>query len=739
MRFFKRYNRIIGLTYGVVLLISAGLVMIQAETKYEQQMAVMIERFHQTAFNIGHYLKNINDHLLLLDRQARAGMDPVSSLPQAESFFNQLQDVMEENYFYWDIPSSLPREKAAHLSGMGSHAGRPAEFYDEMAAMLRLVPLFAGAIDNLRHSSWVYYTSARGFIIVYPWMPPETYHFTESTFDPVYPWMSPDDHQLDRQAYEKACERFGPAVADPLQKIVWSQAYIDQAGLGLMVACSAPVYFQQQFRGCVSVDVSLAELNRFVTTFPYQNARVFLVSDRDELLAHPALIRPDDQEVKPAVMGFPERIRKDFAGIFKEKPLTRQLLEEWVVVYQNIENSPWKLVLTAPRSKIYLTGIMEAAPVFIALLLGLTLMLVIAHAITRREFIRPAHLLVNHIQNASYNPDAPVPGVQPAWRPWFESISRIFKENERLLSELTEKNIHLDALVASRTEELRARNTELEDTLVQLKEMQEKIIMQEKMASLGMLTAGVAHEMKNPLNFIKNFAELSAELIDELDMALHTGGDRSAPERIDEIRELMATLRQNIMKIRDHGNNADNIVRSMLRHSRGKPGERTTVDVNKLVEEYVKLAYHGIRARDPSFSISLITDYDPDAGSAAVVAQDLGRAVLNIVENACDAAFEKKKNQGPEFVAEVRVKTIAMQDRVELYIRDNGGGIRAEDRDNIFTPFFTTKPPGRGTGLGLSITYDIIVREHKGDIRVDSVEDQYTEFIISLPKVSGSA
>lgn len=294
--------------------------------------------------------------------------------------------------------------------------------------------------------------------------------------------------------------------------------------------------------------------------------------------------------------------------------------------------------------------------------------------------------------------------------------------------------VTLEEEVAARTEELAEKNHALEETLSQLRETQDQLIINQKMASLGALTAGIAHEIKNPLNFVNNFADITAELVAELDEILkkhRVALDEDAQRAVDE---LLSDVRTNTAKISEHGRRADSIVRGMLLHSRGKPGERQEVVVNELVDEYVKLAYHGMRAQNPSFNISIETHYDPATGTISGVPQDLSRVLLNIVNNACYAAHERKLREDGAFEPRLRVSTHDLKDRIEVRVRDNGAGLTKELRDRIFEPFFTTKPAGKGTGLGLSISHDIIVQEHHGELLVDSEPGAYTEFRIILPR-----
>jgi signal transduction histidine kinase/HAMP domain-containing protein len=271
-------------------------------------------------------------------------------------------------------------------------------------------------------------------------------------------------------------------------------------------------------------------------------------------------------------------------------------------------------------------------------------------------------------------------------------------------------------------EELRLAHEQVQAT-------QASLIQAEKMASLGQLTAGIAHEIKNPLNFINNFAELSRELIDELTELVAAG----APEA--EIGELAATLSGNLERIVEHGKRADGIVTSMLLHSRGGSGERRPSDLNALVEEALNLAYHGARARDQGFNIALERDLDPAAGAVELVPQDMTRVFLNMFANGFYAAGKRAGDTAdPAFKPALRVTTRDLGEEVEVQVRDNGTGMPPAVREKLFEPFFTTKPTGEGTGLGLSISWDIVVQQHGGTIAVDSREGEFTELTVRLPR-----
>ena len=255
------------------------------------------------------------------------------------------------------------------------------------------------------------------------------------------------------------------------------------------------------------------------------------------------------------------------------------------------------------------------------------------------------------------------------------------------------------------------------------------------MASLGQLTAGIAHEIKNPLNFINNFAKSSNELVDELAVEIKPVIGQLDETARDNVDELLATIKEDLGTIRDHGERADSIVKGMLLHSRGGTNTPQATELNALINESVNLAYHGQRANTPGFNVTLDVDLDSDVGSLEIVGQEITRVLVNLLGNAFYAVYERQQSSQKGYDPVVAVTSRALDgDCVEIRIRDNGTGIPAETIERLFTPFFTTKPAGEGTGLGLSISHDIVADQHGGSIRADSEEGAYTEFIIELPR-----
>jgi len=269
------------------------------------------------------------------------------------------------------------------------------------------------------------------------------------------------------------------------------------------------------------------------------------------------------------------------------------------------------------------------------------------------------------------------------------------------------------------------KNKELNQALINLQETQRQLIHSEKMASLGELTAGIAHEIQNPLNFVNNFSEVSNELLDEMKEELATDNKREAITIADDVK-------QNLEKILHHGKRADAIVKGMLQHSRSSSGQKELIDINVLADEYLRLSYHGLRAKEKSFNATIKTDFDNTIEKISIIPQDVGRVILNLLTNAFYAVNEKKQQSAEGYEPTVSVSTKKMGDKVIISVKDNGNGIPDKITDKIFQPFFTTKPTGQGTGLGLSLSYDII-KAHGGEIKVETKGGEKTEFIILLP------
>jgi signal transduction histidine kinase len=316
----------------------------------------------------------------------------------------------------------------------------------------------------------------------------------------------------------------------------------------------------------------------------------------------------------------------------------------------------------------------------------------------------------------------------------FAYINRTLSQKLSEVSELSEKTINQEKekqeILSSQKETLEKqvaeRTAALKESLQELKAAQSQLIQSEKMASLGELTAGIAHEIQNPLNFVNNFSEINQELFDELEQEINNGD-------LEEARAIVQDLKENEQKIHHHGKRADSIVKGMLQHSRSSTGEKQLTDINALADEYLRLAYHGLRAKQKDFNADFKLEADLTLSKLEVVPQEIGRVLLNLFNNAFYAVQQKKQQLNGQYQPQVTVTTQAIGNKIEIRVKDNGTGIPESVKGKIFQPFFTTKPTGEGTGLGLSLSYDIITKGHGGSLQVESKAGEYTVIIVSLP------
>lgn len=306
---------------------------------------------------------------------------------------------------------------------------------------------------------------------------------------------------------------------------------------------------------------------------------------------------------------------------------------------------------------------------------------------------------------------------------YHKSLHALHDKQQQLL---TEQNIQLEKSVQERTLQISQQKEELERSLTNLKSTQRQLIQTEKMASLGELTAGIAHEIQNPLNFVKNFSEVSKEMAEEMEKELEAGNR-------EEALSISKVLKENLQKIEQHGKRAEAIVHGMLQHSRVSSGDKEPADLNNLADEYLRLTYQTVRMKNKGFLVKVNNNFDKNLGQTNVYPQDLTRVFINLYNNAFYSMQEKKRLSTQPYEPELIVSTKKQNGKIEISIKDNGMGIPEKTIRKIFQPFFTTKPTGQGTGLGLSLSYDTIVRGHGGDISVNTSEGEGAEFVIHLP------
>jgi two-component system, NtrC family, sensor kinase len=312
-------------------------------------------------------------------------------------------------------------------------------------------------------------------------------------------------------------------------------------------------------------------------------------------------------------------------------------------------------------------------------------------------------------------------------------VGRLGQSFNAMAAQLDHIVKNLDSMVAQRTKVIEHQKTKLQQTILELNQTRDRLVMQEKLASLGTITGGIAHEIKNPLNFVNNFAELCLGALEEAKEQFAALLTHASTTDQEQIREVLTNLKFNLNKIYEHGKRADSIVFNMLQHSQGNPGTKTATQLNPLLDEYVVLAYHGMRAQNHSFSVQIEKLYDQTLPLMQVVPQEIGRVFLNLLNNAFYSVREKSKKNIPSYFPLIKVKTENHSHFILISIWDNGLGLDAETYSKIFTPFFTTKPPGEGTGLGLSLSYTIIVQGHQGTLTANTYPNEFAEFVIRLP------
>ena len=549
-----------------------------------------------------------------------------------------------------------------------------------------------------------------------------------------------------------------------LGKSQWCEPYYDEGGGNILMSTySIPLYVNKDglktFIGILTVDVSLTYLQQIVnaikvcqTGYGYMISRIGTVvtHKRKSEIMNESIFSIADNKNLPALR---EIGRKMIAGKtgFEEIPYMNLLTGKmsWIA-YAPVPANRWSVAVIFPvdefmadENKLY-RNLVEIAVIGLALIF--LVIFLISRSITGslRRLTEAAEKFAEGNFNVTLPPIRSrdeIGRLNNSFIYMQETLAKTIHDLQKTSDELRishekleEYSRTLEQKVDERTSELQTKNQELDAAFNGLKEAQAQLVQSEKMASLGALTAGIAHEIKNPLNFINNFSELSEELVQEILAESDKLTSALGVKEADYIKGILRDIEGNVKKIHDHGKRADSIIRGMLLHSRGKSGERMPTDVNALLAEYVNLGYHGMRATDSSFNIKIESDYDQNMPQLNVIPQDLSRVFLNMINNACYSTHQKKQEFKDAYFPILKVSTKDLGDKAEFRIWDNGKGIPKSVIEKVFNPFYTTKPAGKGTGLGLSISFDIIVQEHQGKIEVNSKEGEYAEFVITIPK-----
>jgi len=699
------YNWIVCLTGLALVLITLGIEYFQYNRNRELVLIDLKNRLHEHTINVNLRARTIQGYVTGLKIAAENTLFYIKTFQTASPLFSDLKNNATGNAYSLDIQNPrINQTMVGSLTGLGSLDSLSQETKTELNMALLLNTYFEIALKNNRGAVWVYYTSKNHFQNLFPLSP--------SPLDSYHPFLE------NKFFFQGALPK-----NNPNRKNFWTPAYQDGIAdgihyqKGIVVTNSSPIYDGNQFLGIVSLDLSLSELNRVMQRFETPEGTLLLVNKEHQVLASNAVnsaplseekILKLEKVVEPSLVHTIDQEMKSPSGWFVSK-------NEYFVYVMDTHEAPWFVVYIGSTSKLFAHAFYEALEDIFAISLIFMFVVGVGYLIVIRNFISPAQKLVDHISKENRGLKSTPQDLPTRWKPWFDIVSHIFAENRTLMTDLENR-------VKLRTKQFQQKNTQLEKTLSDLNKAQNQIIVQEKLASLGALMAGIAHEIKNPLNFIINFSELSLEYLEEL------------KSKISNENELFALIEQNMLKTQEHAERADSIVKGMLAHARGSTGEIESFNLNKLLEDAIDLAYVGFQGKENYFTTKITKKFDPKIGNIEGSKQDLARVFLNIVNNACFAMHEKQEKLGESYTPELMITTKNRKDMVLIIFEDNGPGMSAGLIKKIFNPFFTTKDSGEGTGLGLSLSQDIVVHQHHGHLSAESKLGQYSRFIIEIPK-----
>lgn len=438
MKVFRRYNTILWITFIAVVVFSLCLFTVAVYRRYVDTVDLMGAAFHATASAINHHAENVSDHVRLMQGGAECFLRERPD--RASSLHDAIVDVPGQDYYALDhVPPPYIAADVPNVSGKGSIKGRSPEYRREVEMALALGPFLRQARTNLEESACIYYVSAREFMAYYPWEPSTKFHYIDTIL---------------KQEYYLAClpER------DPQRRVVWSPVYRDQADLGLMTTCSGPLYEKDRFMGIMAVDLTLKTLQTHVQDFAYrQQSQVFLLNDKDEVLAHSTLPQPTDYVVRRLKDVIPAEMLAETSQLLRDEIMVPRRASQRIFLCERLREAPWRVVFVARPRDIFISCLTENTIALIVLLGGLGLMLAITMRLTHTNFVAPARRMVEYIDEVAHKPQTPVPASPKEWQPWFEEISRVFREHSRMTGELKEQNERLNVLVAELKQAMRER------------------------------------------------------------------------------------------------------------------------------------------------------------------------------------------------------------------------------------------------------------------------------------------
>lgn len=686
--FRKGITQIVYLTGIALVLITFGIEYYQYQRNQDFLLTDLKNRLIEHTANVNLRVRTTQAYVNGLKRAAENTLYEIRHFGLKSPLLPYLKNDPATGTYSLEI-TSLPRDKipVGNLKGLGTLEGLSDTARDELNMALSLNQFFENALKNNRGAVWVYYKSKHNFLNVYPWVPSK---------DNIKTLESTSQKEGDSRNY-------------------WTNVHASPRQ-GLVVTNSSPLYDNNQLLGTLSLDLSLSELDRVMNRIQSLDGSLYLINAAHQVLATTGIEK--QQGILTLDQYLPEDLIQPVESELKN-PTGEFVFEGGSLVFiAALHETPWHIVYVGSNPSLFLQIFYGSLEDLFIISLLLIFVVGFGYLLVIRNFITPAQKLVNHIANENQGLKSQPTNIPSRWRPWFEIVSKIFSENRALLSNLENR-------IKQRTLQLEQKNSQLEGALTDLKKAQNQIIVQEKLASLGALTAGIAHEIKNPLNFITNFTQLSLEYLEEL------------KGKVSNEAALFTLIEQNMSKTIEHAERADAIVKSMLAHAHESTGEISSFDLNHLINESIELGYNGFQGKETQFSVKILKSFDPKIGEIEGSKQDLARVFLNIINNACFAMYEKQQRGRAAYKPELDITTQDLGESARISIEDNGLGISKSVLKKIFTPFFTTKDTGQGTGLGLSLSHDIITHGHQGHLNVESELGKYTRFIIELPKKMG--
>jgi signal transduction histidine kinase len=682
---FSRYNFIIRLTIVIFTIVVSIVFYWQFQAQYSYEINLIRERIQEAAIQVNESIKTTTDYVEQMQVRANSFYE-IGQIGIAESLlFDNLKEIEEQDNIAYNldtIPPPYTDRLIGNLTGLGTLRDRDSDFYREIEMAFALNPLFQTALKVIPNDIRAYYLSREKFINRFPWVNSQTFHFHNNLLKSELFERSLPENNRDREQF-------------------WTTAYLDPDEGNLSVTCAAPVYEENEFRGTIALDVTLNELSKILEKSKFKQGKLFLINNGGQVLASPETITAKTSEIQSIWYLIPTNLREKIYQFLQGEDANTQEFGQYLFLHSNLHQAPWSLIFFAKKIDILMPILVQLGLGWGLLLIGLTLMLIIANQIIAGEFIIPASQLIQHIELSSQKKQPEIPqNVARDWLPWFETISRIFQENQQMTMEL---------------------------------------VQQEKMSSLGQLVAGIAHEINNPVNFIygnlnyvNNYAKDLLECINlyQQEYPNPTAKIQEQQHEIDleflenDLPKLLESMEVGTTRIRE-------IVISLRNFSRLDESDKKRVNIHQGIESTLSVLENRLSLLDARAMIEIRRNYG-EIPLVECYAGQLNQVFLNIISNAIDALQESEKE-----LKYIEIETSIQNERwASIKITDNGIGINKETQHHIFDPFFTTKPVGKGTGLGLSTSYKIVVDRHQGKLKCNSIFGQRTEFIIEIPIIN---